>query len=61
MAVRNMAMDIASNVARQAFGFRSGCAHHGPPAPRRLRWFRDGIVVLDMASMRRTEMAGATA
>ena len=61
MAVRIMAMDIASDAARQAFGFRSGCAHYGLLAERRLRRFRDGMVALDMASMRRTGIAGATA
>lgn len=61
MAVRNMAMDIASDIARQAFGFRSSCAHHGLHAPNGLRRFRDDNVVLDTAFMRGTGMTGATA
>jgi len=59
MAVRNMAMDIASDAAKQAFGFRSGPAHQGLQATNGLRRFRDGVVMLDIAFMRRTGMAGA--
>jgi hypothetical protein len=59
MAVRNMAMDIASGVARRAFGFRNGCAHLGTRASNGLRPFRDRIVVLDAAWMPRTAIAGS--
>jgi len=57
MAVRNMAMDIASGVASPAFGFGAGCAHLGMRASNGLRPFRDRTVVRDATWMPRTGIA----
>ena len=61
MAVRNMAMDIASGVARPAFGIRDGCAHVGMRVSNGLRPFRDFTVVRHATWMPRTGIAESAA